>query len=58
MEKARSKKGNEFATFYKELTNDGTKFYEYSHMSENSFNVLESSLKKRNNHWRKAITPR
>lgn len=52
----------EFSTLYKELMDDGTKFFEYFRMSEHSFNFLlnklEVHLKKQDTHWRKAITPR
>lgn len=52
----------EFSTLYKELMDDGTKFFEYFRMSENSFNLLlsklEIHLKKQDTHWRKAITPK
>lgn len=52
----------EFSTLYKELMDDGTKFFEYFRMSENSFNLLLGKLeihqKKQNTHWRKAIPPK
>lgn len=52
----------EFATLYKELIDDQTKFYEYFRMSENCFNILlnkiEVHLKKKNTNWRQAITPK
>lgn len=32
----------EFATLYKELIDDGTKFFQYFRMSENCFNILLS----------------
>lgn len=52
----------EFSTLYKELMDDGTKFFEYFRLSEYSFNLLlsklEVHLKKQDTHWRKAITPR
>jgi len=34
----------EFSTLYKELMDDGTKFFEYFKLSENSFNLLLSKL--------------
>ncbi|XP_031339861.1 protein ALP1-like [Photinus pyralis] len=52
----------EFATLYKELMHDETKFFEYFRMSEECFNILLSKigpqLKKQDTHWRKSITPR
>lgn len=52
----------EFTTLYKELIEDGRKFFEYFTMSENCFNKLlskiEMHLKKQDTCWRKAITPR
>lgn len=52
----------EFATLYKELMDDGAKFYEYFRMSENAFNILLSKLevhmKKQDTRWRKSIYPR
>lgn len=52
----------EFATLYKELIDDGTKFFEYFRMSENCFNILlskiEVPLKKQDTRWRKAVTTR
>ncbi|XP_071054469.1 uncharacterized protein [Onthophagus taurus] len=52
----------EFATLYKELVDDATKFFEYFRMSENCFNILlkkiEIKLRKQDTHWRKAISPR
>ncbi|CAH1958229.1 unnamed protein product [Acanthoscelides obtectus] len=52
----------EFATLYKELVDDGTKFFEYFRMTENSFNLLlnklEVDIAKQDTRWRKATTPR
>lgn len=52
----------EFVTLYKELMEDGRKFFEYFRMSENCFNILlskiEMHLKKQDTYWRKAIIPR
>lgn len=52
----------EFATLYKELVDDGSKFHEYFRMSEHAFNILlskvEVNLKKQDTKWRKAICPR
>jgi len=52
----------EFLTLYKELIEDGTKFYQYFRMSEYCFNTLLEKLyvylKKKDTHWRKAITPK
>lgn len=62
--KAWEKRGTEgeFATLYKELLDDGTKFFEYFRMSQNSFNLLlkklEVHIAKQNTRWRKAITPK
>ncbi|XP_025413776.1 uncharacterized protein LOC112685931 isoform X3 [Sipha flava] len=50
--KKRSTEG-EFYTLYKDLMDDGTKFFEHFRMSENSFNI-----KKQDTYWRKAIAPR
>lgn len=59
--KKRETKG-EYATLYKELMDDGTKFFEYFKMSEYSFNVLlsklEVHLKKKDTPFRKSITLR
>lgn len=60
--KAWEKRGRdgEYATLYRELTDDGAKFYEYFRMTENTFNLLlkklEHHLQKQDTHWRKAIT--
>ncbi|XP_066997014.2 tRNA:m(4)X modification enzyme TRM13 homolog isoform X3 [Anabrus simplex] len=52
----------EFATLYKELIDDETKFFEYFRMSENCFNILlsklEVHLKRQDIRWRKALTRR
>lgn len=52
----------EFATLFKELMDDGTKFFQYFRMSESTFNLLLSKvavhLKKKNTHLRKAISPK
>ena len=51
----------EFATLYKELIDDETKFFHYFRMSKNCFRILlskmETHLKKQDTHWRMAITP-
>jgi len=52
----------EILTLYKKLIEDGTKFYQYFRMSEYCFNTLLEKLyvylKKKDTHWRKAITPK
>ena len=52
----------EFATLYKELLDDATKFYEYFRMTPHTFNALlnklQSALEKKDTRWRKAITAR
>lgn len=52
----------EYATLFKELMDDGTKFFQYFRMSESTFNLLLSKvavhLKKKNTHLRKAISPK
>lgn len=51
----------EFVTLFKELVDDECKFFKYFRMSQNSFHILlnklETHLKKKSTHWRKAITP-
>lgn len=52
----------EFLTLYKELIEDGTKFNQYFRTSEYCFNTLLDRvylyLKKKDTHWRKAMTPK
>ncbi|XP_014282671.1 uncharacterized protein [Halyomorpha halys] len=52
----------EFATLFKELVDDETKFFQYFRMSEGTFNLLlkkvEMHLKKQDTHLRKAIIPK
>lgn len=52
----------EFATLYKHLIDDESKFFEYFRMSKHCFDILLSKLteklRKQDTHWRKAIPPR
>lgn len=52
----------EFATLYKELIDDETKFVQYFRMSRNCFITLlaklEPHLNKQDTRWRKAIPPK
>lgn len=52
----------EFATLYKHLIDDESKFFEYFRMSKYCFDILLSKLtdklRKHDTHWRKAIPPR
>jgi hypothetical protein len=61
MLKKRATQGK-YATLYKELTDDETKFHEYFRLSQYALNILlkkiQNDLQKLDTRWREAVTPK